>query len=440
MTPPTPSRVLLVDDEPSVLETMAAILEQEGYEVVPSDSVEDALLRLRSAEYDLLLTDLRIDTGSGLTLLAEVRERAPDTTAIMLTGYASLESAVDALREGAYDYLVKPCHVEELKATVARGVERSRLSRTLRERVKELDAANSELNALSKDLQRRVEQATADLVQKLDELATANQRLEDTQRHREEFISMAAHELKTPVTSVRASAQLLRRRFEREGTADLAAIDRGLILIDQQSAKLARLVAQMLDISRIEAGRLGLDRERVDLVQVVRDVIDAEQSKATERTIVLQSPDRLEMLVDPLRMDQVLTNLVDNAIKYSPEGGDVHVAVHRQGKNRVEIVVTDAGPGIPLKHRPHIFERFFRAHEDRHHTGLGLGLYITSQIVVAHSGNIRVEFPNSGGTRFVIDLPLNAPEPGSVLLAVDTPSDPEQELSPSSAGRRRNRA
>jgi len=410
---------LLVDDEPSVLETMAAILEQEGYDVTPSDSVEDALTRLRSAEYDLLLTDLRIDTGSGLTLLAEVHERAPDTTAIMLTGYASLESAVDALREGAYDYLVKPCHVEELKATVARGVERSRLSRTLRERVKELDAANSELHTLSKDLQRRVEQATADLVQKLDELATANQRLEETQRQREEFISMAAHELKTPVTSVRASAQLLKRRFEREGASDLAAIERGLTLIDQQSAKLARLVAQMLDISRIEAGRLELARERIDLIQVVRDVIDAEQSKAADRSIVLHAPNQLEVLVDSLRMDQALTNLVDNAIKYSPEGGDVKVTIRRLGKERVEIAVVDGGPGIPLEHRPHIFERFFRAHEDRHHTGLGLGLYITSQIVVAHGGNIRAEFPNSGGTRFVIDLPFNAPEPASVALAVE---------------------
>jgi signal transduction histidine kinase len=398
-------KVLLVDDEESVLETMAAILSQEGYRVTPASTVKDALQHLRSDQFDLLLTDLRIDTDSGLTLLAEVRERAPETASIMLTGYASIESAIDALREGAYDYLVKPCHVDELKATVRRGIERSVLSRTLRDRVEELDAANAQLRQLSSELQDRVDQATADLRQNVDELAAANHRLEEASRLREEFISMAAHELKTPVTSLRASAQLLQRRLDRGQGVDEDALRRGFRLIDQQSDKLARLISQMMDVTRIEAGRLSLELEEVDLAQLVRDVVESEQTKSEDHRVVFDGPEQLTAEIDPLRIDQVLTNLIDNAIKYSPDGGDVRVELSAPTDGTVQVSVTDQGEGIPPEHRGRIFERFYRAHSDRHLTGIGLGLYITRQIVEHHGGQIHAEFPPEGGTRFILRLP-----------------------------------
>jgi signal transduction histidine kinase len=406
-------RVLLVDDEPSVLETMAAILSQEGYDVVEASTVDEALRQLRQHDFDLLLTDLRIDNGSGLTLLAEVRQHAPDTTAIMLTGYASLESAIDALREGAYDYLVKPCHVEELKATVARGVERSQLARALRDRIEELDQANAQLRTFSDELQERIAQATADLRQKVDELADtnhqladANHRLEEASRLREEFISMAAHELKTPVTSLRATAQLLLRRLDREGFPSAEELARRMTLIDQQSDKLTRLVSQMLDLTRLEGGRLPLAVEEIDLAALVRDIVESEQLKTSQHDIVLKAPDRLMTWLDPLRIDQALTNLIDNAIKYSPEGGEITVELGQPKAEAIELAVTDHGMGIAPEHRAHIFERFYRAHDNRHLAGIGLGLYITHQIVELHGGEIRAEFPAAGGTRFVLHLPV----------------------------------
>jgi len=393
-----------VDDEPSVQETMAAILEQEGSQVVKAATVEEALGHLRATPFDLLLTDLRLDSGSGLTLLAEVRQHSPDTAAIMLTGYASLESAIDALREGAYDYLVKPCHVEELKATVARGIERSQLARALRQRVAELDEANGRLRALSDELQARVDRATGDLRQKVDELAEANQSLEEAARLREEFISMAALELKTPVTSLRATAQLLLRRMAREGMPPAEELERRLVLLDQQSDKLARLVSQMLDLTRMEAGRLGLSPEMVDLTRLLMDVVESEQLGASRHTIVLQAPPGLQAYVDPLRIDQAITNLVDNAIKYSPDGGEIRVDLAQPTKDTIEIAVTDRGIGIAPEHRSRIFERFYRAHGAYHLAGIGLGLYITRQIVELHGGQVHAEFPDEGGTRFVIQL------------------------------------
>src|SRR5688572_19844800 len=165
--------ILLVDDEESVLITMQAILEMDGYRVSTAQKGALAIEQLHKQSFDLVMTDLRLDDTDGLTVLAEVRATSPDTVAIMLTGYASLESSVQALREGAYDYLVKPCDVDELKATVARGMERRNLGIQLRERVRELELANETIQSLNLDLQRRVDEATKSLTLRLAELARA---------------------------------------------------------------------------------------------------------------------------------------------------------------------------------------------------------------------------------------------------------------------------
>ncbi|MER3421149.1 MAG: hypothetical protein C4290_11790, partial [Chloroflexota bacterium] len=153
-------RILIVDDEPGVAVTLQAVLEQEGYQVMAALTAAEAQRLIASHTFDAALLDVRIDEADGLDLLAELRERQPDCGAIMLTGYASLESAVRAIRHGAYDYLTKPCDLEELKLTVARAVERAMLTRQLKERLAELEQANATIRALNEDLQRRVEAAT----------------------------------------------------------------------------------------------------------------------------------------------------------------------------------------------------------------------------------------------------------------------------------------
>ncbi|MEA2641111.1 MAG: hypothetical protein QOF51_2505 [Chloroflexota bacterium] len=399
-------RLLVVDDEENVLTTLAAILEQEGYEVVAAGNAADALTHIRNERFDLLLTDLRIEGSSGLELLTALRERSPETPSVMLTGYASLESAIDAIREGAYDYLIKPCHVDELKATVARAIERGVLGRALRERLGELNEANSKLRTLSEGLQERVDQATAKLRHSVDELAETNRQLEEATQIREEFISMAAHELKTPITSLRGSAQLMLRRLGRDDAVDADSMRRGLHVIEQQSGKLARLITQMLDLTRVRAGRLELNPERTELVRLLRDVAANEQTFADEHRIVVDTPDELYAVVDPLRIDQVLTNLIDNAIKYSPAGGEIRAVLRRIG-DQIELSVTDEGAGIPAEARDRIFERFYRGSADTNKSGMGLGLYITRQIVESHGGEIRADSPPKGGTRFVVTLPSN---------------------------------
>ena len=175
--------------------------------------------------------------------------------------------------------------------------------------------------------------------------------------------------------------------------------------IDRQSEKLARLVSQLLDISRLQAGRLVLERKLTDVVQLLGGVVESARATTRRHTTRLRAPPAVQAFVDPLRLEQVLTNLVDNAIKYSPDGGSIDVAASIDG-GRLRIDVADRGIGVPPEHRERIFDRFYQAHGERRFGGMGLGLYISRQIVELHAGLLRAEYPREGGTRLVLRLPL----------------------------------
>lgn len=227
---------------------------------------------------------------------------------------------------------------------------------------------------------------------------------------REEFLSVAAHELKTPITGMRGFAQLLTRQLSKSETLDPVRVNRALANINEQSEKLVRLVSQLLDISRIEAGRLALETKLTNLKILSEEVIAQAQTRLSsdKHKFVLHSPPSVDALVDPVRFEQVLVNLVDNAIKYSPAGGLIELEISQPEPGCVVLSVTDQGIGIPPENRDRIFERFYQAHERAYLSGMGLGLYITRQIVELHNGQIEAHFPEGGGTRFVIRLPTQS--------------------------------
>lgn len=225
---------------------------------------------------------------------------------------------------------------------------------------------------------------------------------------RDEFLSVAAHELKTPITSLQGYAQLVMRQLNSGKEFDASRILRAMEVINQQSGKLARLVSQLLDISRLEAGRLELDKQPSDVVALVEGAVNNARITTNQHDLQLYAPATLTALVDPLRLEQVLTNLISNAIKYSPNGGTIAINISQPSTEMVQITVTDHGVGIAPEHRGQIFERFYRAHPDDHTAGVGLGLYISRQIVQLHGGTIEAESPPEGGTRMVVNLPSNS--------------------------------
>ncbi len=235
---------------------------------------------------------------------------------------------------------------------------------------------------------------------------------------RDEFLSVAAHELKTPMTSLRGYAQLLVREFDRGDTINPDRVRRAAFTIQVQSDKLARLVAQLLDVSRLQSGKLIVERKPSDLATLVQEVIDSCRNQLNEHTLEAYLPSELWVSIDPLRIEQVVTNLIDNAIKYSPEGGEIEVGLTCDERTSLaQVVVRDHGVGVPPEHRAHIFDRFYQAHAGGPLTGMagmGLGLYISRQIVELHDGSISAEFPDDGGTRFIVRLPLTQPRVESV--------------------------
>jgi PAS domain S-box-containing protein len=232
---------------------------------------------------------------------------------------------------------------------------------------------------------------------------------QDAVRARDEFLSVAAHELRTPITSLRGYAQLALRQYEKAGPPDPERVHRAFQVIDQQSTKLAHLVGQLLDSARIEAGRLALERAPADVAELAANLVRVTQARTQQHTIRLDAPPALPATVDALRLEQVLTNLLDNAVKYSPDGGPVEVTLTTPGPDWLRITVTDHGIGIPPAQRERIFERFYQGHGPGSFGGMGLGLHISRQIVELHGGRIAVEGPPEGGTRFVVRLPVAAP-------------------------------
>ena len=260
--------------------------------------------------------------------------------------------------------------------------------------------------ALVEDLARRAALAVEN-AQLYAQAQAAIHTAEDAVRAREDFLSVAAHELKTPVTSLRGFAQLTLRALDQDGELDRGRLRHALTVVNQQSDKLRRLVAQLLDISRIQSGRLALELQEVDVGVLVAEIVMTLQNQSPSHTLRVVGADLPPMQLDPLRAEQVLTNLLDNAIKYSPQGGAIDVELSMPNDDLVEIAVRDHGPGIPPDHREHIFERFYQAGEGQSNAaGMGLGLYISREIVELHGGSIRAEFPEDGGARFVIALPI----------------------------------
>jgi signal transduction histidine kinase len=240
-------------------------------------------------------------------------------------------------------------------------------------------------------------------------LAIENARLYEAVRAavaaRDEFLSVAAHELKTPVTNVHGFAQLLRRDTVDGKAPHPTRLDRSLTVIEHESAKLGRLVVQLLDVARIEAGKLRVEHSPTDLVGLVRGVAESAALRSGRQSLRVEGPETMIAEVDPLRIEQVMANLVDNALKYSPPESAVWISVQPDVAERVRLVVRDWGGGIPAEKRPHIFDRFYQAHRESHTSGMGLGLWICRQIVGLHNGRIWVEFPEDAGTQVVVELP-----------------------------------
>jgi signal transduction histidine kinase len=453
MQPEHQVNILLVDDRAENLLALEAILSPLSHNLVKANSGQEALKCLLQQDFAVILLDVHMPGMDGFETaeLIRGRERSQDTPIIFLTAVNTSDSHVfRGYAVGAVDYLLKPIVPEilvskvtvlvdlykktekiqrqttQLEATITalehQIAERQRTEKALRqahdqleERVRErtagLAAAN---NALLEEIaeRKRVELERAQL---LIRERNARADAEAAVRVRDQFLSIASHELKTPLTSLLGNTQLIRRRTAREG--GLNERNQYLLgVIEQQAMRLNKLIEALLDISRIQNGQLTITREQVDLDALSRRVVREVQPILHQHTIEVLSADApLTVEGDELRLEQVLQNVIQNAVKYSPSGGPITLRLAAQ-HDQACVMVTDQGIGIPRKSLPHLFQRFYRADnaDSEHISGLGVGLYVVKEIVGLHGGAIDVASTEGQGSTFTIRLPLRGRDAGEI--------------------------
>jgi signal transduction histidine kinase len=366
--------VLLVDDQPSDLAVLERHLAPFALHLVKATSGEEALQRLEDEDFALVL----------LVFLTGTPREVPSET----NGYLS----------GAVDWLPKPVEPETLRAKVRVFVDLYRERESLRRQQHELHQREREV------LEARSQRAEEDRERLLAELREAV-------RLRDEFLSVASHELKTPLTPLALRLQLLRQEVDREPESPRAPRLRGhLEAADRQVRRLTLLVDSLLDATRITRGRLQLRSEDdVNLAAIVRDVVANFEAQAAcaDCPLELELPARVLGHWDAMRLEQVVTNLLSNALKF---GAGCPVLVRLEERDGLaRLTVRDGGIGMDTDVRARLFGRFERGVSERHYGGLGLGLFISREIVRALGGHIHVESEPGRGATFTVELPCLPP-------------------------------
>jgi signal transduction histidine kinase len=326
--------------------------------------------------------------------------------AFILVGSGAQDlSAIHALREGAFDYIASPNNVDELKATVARAIERAALSRTMRELVEDFETTNARLKSFASELQQRVDATTVQLREKVAELDDANRQLAEEQRRREDFIAMVAHDLAGPLTTIDGYVQVLAR-------ADVPASvqQRARSIVVSESRRMARLLRDLTETApQSNNVRFLVEPSRCDLVEIVRQQVELARVRTDRHVIRMEGPsDELIVHADGDRVAQVVSNLLGNAIKHT--GGGTIVASLSSLDGMAELRVSDDGPGIAPALLESIFESRARVASGQGGTGAattgsGLGLYIARGIVEALGGHIWAESDGVHGATFCVTLP-----------------------------------
>ena len=387
------ANILIAEDDTGTRKTLTVILEDEGHRVFASQNGEEALRHIAgedgTPQIDIVVSDLRLPDISGMEILSALKDRYPYAAFILMSGYATLETAVEAVNQGAFSYLLKPLDVDSLIGTIRNALNQQRLISENRELLEMVQRSNEELEKKNKDL-------------------------EEAGLAKMQILSTASHELKTPLTSIVGYVD--RMLLQRDTVGDLNdRQERYLEIVKRNSYRLKTLVDDLLDISRIESGGIALDITSVDVAGEIQDAVRSVQTHADRKNIRVELDVPLGLppiRAERLRFSQVIVNLLSNACKYSLDGAQVRVrAAPRNGW--VQFDVSDTGIGISEADQTRLFNQFFRAETKltREESGTGLGLFITKYLVEAHGGEIWVKSQEGVGTTVSFTFPVDAAVP-----------------------------
>ncbi len=391
-------KLLIVDDDANIVKIVEKFLAGEGYGITKAFSGEEAVEKIRQESFDLVITDMRMEGISGIEVLKQAKKRDKHIQVIVMTGYASTDNAIEAMKEdGAYDYLQKPLErVSDLKNSVVRALEKRRLSL-------ENDSLIEQLKKSNERLEQRVKERTDEIEKSRQALARAKEAAETANRAKSEFLANMSHEIRTPMSSIIGTAALL----EETG---LTEEQREYLDITKASATtLLDLINDILDLSKIEAGKLELDEQDFDFRALFDDIAGIMRLKTKEKEIEYVtriSPDIPALLTgDPARLRQVMLNLVGNAVKFTDKGkitANTVLVSETDDTACVRCSVADTGIGIPKDQQGALFEKFTQVKNSvcTEQKGTGLGLAISRQLAEMMGGTIGMSSEPGRGSMF----------------------------------------
>lgn len=387
------SRLLFVEEDGEFLQELRKALPR-GYCVDTVESGLQALQKLRTDDFDVIVADARLLEWKSVNLFQWVHQNRPLTICILLTDRVPAKAATEAFPELAFDYLIKPINVSQLVYSVRRAMQYRRLAQS------ELEARH-DFERLHQQVGERIRRATR-------ELLVSNEHLVEANRAKDQFLAAMSHELRTPLTAITGAVRIL------QSPNSTPAKNRSILeILDRNVSTLKHLLDDLLDCSRIASGKLSLELAPTNVNECVAAAVETMHSKASEAAVelyVLLPPGGLTVHGNPIRLQQIVWNLIDNAIKFTPAGGHVTVSVSHNGDD-VELTVCDSGVGLSDEDRQRIFEPFSQVHESdaQKKGGLGLGLALVRNLTQMHNGSVRAESEGVGhGARFIVTLPLAA--------------------------------
>lgn len=379
-----PGRVVVVDDEPVILDLLVTVLDGGPWRVHAFGTGLAARAHLEEHGADVLLTDKNLPDVGGLELIAELRQRDPDSECVIITGFPSLDTALEAMQLEVFDYVVKPPRsIFEVRQKVERAYEKVRIVRENRRLLAELTERNGELESALERLQR----TQAELVQseKLAGIGT--------------LAAGVAHEVASPLFGILGLAEAI------EDEDDVATMREHAAEIVEYSRGIRDIVTELTRYSRTSKDEY---RTTVSLVAAVRDAVRLVTRRSGAERVVVEIPDELTVLARSNEVQQVFVNLVKNALEATANtGGKVWVRGWRDGDDAV-VEVVDNGPGIPDEALGLVFDPFFTTKAPGE--GTGLGLNVVYRIITRYQGSITVGHADEGGARFAVRLPSVRPE------------------------------
>ena len=358
--------ILIIDDEESLRDGCRQTLEKSGYTVLTAGEGVEGIKIARENKPEIAFIDLKMPGMSGMEIIEILSRDIPDVVLIMITGYATIVSAVEAIQKGAYDYLPKPFSPDQLRAEARRG----------------LDHRNLKIET------RRLR--------------------EEKERMEKSFITFVSHEMRSPLVVIRQYIESLKAiagdRFDKDVT-DI--IERCRIRIQG----LEEMIEHWLDLSRIEDGTFAQKKDLLSLSRIIaRSVTDmAPVCQGKEILLETHVPDNLPNIIgDEEGLLRVFTNIIGNATKYTPEGGKITISAQSE-EYSITVSISDTGSGIPHDKLPFIFEPFFRVKgKDERHRGSGLGLTFCKKIMESHGGEIWATSKEGEGTTFMLKFPTQS--------------------------------